>query len=444
MSTVALSCVAPGEAEQAVLRRYPAKKLAFADTMGRLGIVRNKWLRLQGVAMSGSTAEGLLLTALPLLAVSITTDPGAVSLVRAAGQLPWLLFSLFAGLLIDRVRRTSLLALAYAVQVCVALALALAGSTGHLGLPLLLVVGFLVTSAQVLGYGASGALLPEIVEPDRLAAANGRLQVIEQGFVRFVIPPSTGFLLAVGAGLPAWVACVMAAAALVLARGISSAPVVPSKTPPLREIADGLKYLVGTPLLRGITMVVALGSFASSAGFAIFVLYATQLLHAGPVGYGVLLACQAVGWVAFSFMVNRIVVRIGYSWSMRVGQWGMAVMFLLIALIPPWPVLVGVVLVLESATVLLWNVCSQSSRQRLTPSPLLGRVLTSHRALAWGLTPLGSLAGGLLAAHWGVRAVFVVGAVLQGVGALIVWRTLSPTAFSAAERSVRAATSDAV
>lgn len=406
--------------------------------------MRNRWVRLQAVAVSGSTCEGLMLTALPLLAVSVTTDPGAVSLVRAVGQLPWLLFSLFAGLLIDRVRRTTLLAWAYAVQVGAALALAFAGTTGHLSLPLLLVVGFMVTSAQVLGDGTSGALLPEIVEPDRLAAANARLQVIDQGFVQFIIPPATGFLVAWGTGLPAWVACVMAVAALLLARGISSASIAASKANPMRDLVDGLKYLVGTPLLRSITIVVGIGSFAFSAVIAMFVLYATEVLHVGPVGYGVLLACMAVGGVLGSFVVDSIVSRIGYAWAMRIGQAGSAMAMLLIAVVPPWPVLVGAVLVVESTTVLFWNVCSQSSRQRFTPSALLGRVLTSHRALAWGLTPLGSLAGGLVAAHWDLRSVFALAAALQGIGVLIVWRTLSPTVFREAERSVRDVTSGAV
>jgi hypothetical protein len=81
----------------------------------------------------------------------------------------------------------------------------------------------------------------------------------------------------------------------------------------------------------------------------------------------------------------------------------------------------------------MWNVCSQSSRQRFTPSALLGRVLTSHRALAWGLSPLGALAGGLVATHWNLRAVWVMGAVIHAVASVIVWRTLTPAAFREAE-----------
>lgn len=402
--------------------------------------VTGGWRRLQAVAISGSTAEGLMLAALPLLAVSITTDPREVALVNVAGQSPWLLFSLFAGVLIDRVRRTTVLAWAYAVQVVAAVTLAVTGSAGLLSLPLLLIVAFVVTSAQVLGDGASGALVPEVVPPERFTAANTRLQLIDRGVVQFIVPPLTGWLVAVSAGLPAWPACVAAALALALTRRISSASVTPSQAHPLRDIGEGLKYLVNTPLLRSITTTVALGSFAASAGNSMLVLYATRVLHIGSVGYGALLACLAAGWVLSSFVVHRVVARLGYSWSMRIGQTFAAVTTLLIAVVPPWPPVVGAVLVVTSATVLLWNVCSQSSRQRFTPAPLLGRVLTSHRALAWGLTPLGSLAGGLVAAHWSLRGVWVMGAVIHGIGTAVVWRTLTPSAFREAEAEAQART----
>ncbi|WP_308190254.1 MFS transporter [Amycolatopsis sp. GM8] len=391
------------------------------------------------MAISGSTAEGLMLAVLPLLAVSITTDPREVSWVNVAGQSPWLLFSLFAGVLIDRVRRTTVLAWAYAIQVVAAAGLAVAGTAGLLSLPLLVVVAFVVTSAQVLGDGASGTLVPEVVPPERFAAANTRLQLIDRGVVQFIVPPFTGWLVAVSAGAPAWVAGVAAIVALVLARRISSAAVTPSDQHPLRDLGQGLRFLVHTPLLRWITVTVALGSFASSAETAMLVLYTTQVLHLGSVGYGALLACEAAGWILCSFVVSRIVTRLGYSWSMRIAQTLGVLTALLIAVVPPWPVLVGAVLLATTAIVLVWNVCSQSSRQRFTPAGLLGRVLTSHRALAWGMNPIGALAGGLIAAHWSLRGVYVVAAVLHAVGAVVVWLALSPSAFHDAELAVTGA-----
>jgi hypothetical protein len=391
------------------------------------------WGRLQAVAISGSTGEGLLLTALPLIAVRITTDPQQVALVSVVGQLPWLLFSLFAGVLIDRFRRTSVLASAFAVQAGAAAILAVAASTGTLSLPLLLVVSFVVVSAQVLGDGASGALVPDVVGPDQLAKANTRMILIDRGVVQFVVPPAAGFLLAFSVGLPAWIGCVTALVALVLTRGITARHQPDPPGHPLRDIAEGLKFLVVSPLLRAITVAVALGSFAASGTTAMLVLYANQVLHVGEVGYGVLLACLAAGWIGSSFFVHRVVDRLGYAWSMRFAAIAAVVGELLIAVVPPKPALVGVALVWISSTTLVWNVCSQSSRQRFTPTALLGRVLTSHRALAWGLTPVGALAGGFVAAHWGLREVWVAAAAIQLVSVLIMWRAVSPKGFAAEE-----------
>jgi Na+/melibiose symporter-like transporter len=391
---------------------------------------------LQAVAISGSTGEGLLLTALPLLAVTITTDPRQVALVNVVGQLPWLLFSLAAGVLIDRFRRTSVLAAAFAVQAVAAAVLAVAASTGWLSLPLLVVVSFVVVSSQVLGDGASGALVPDVVGPDRLPAANARMILIDRGVVQFVVPPVTGFLVAFAVGLPAWIACATALVALLLTRGFTVRHVPSPPGHPLRDIKVGLAFLVGSPLLRTITVAVALGSFAASAGNSMFVLYVTQILHVGSFGYGVLLACLAVGWIGASFVVHRVVTRLGYAWSMRLAAIAGIVGNLLIAVVPPWFWLVGVSLVFLSSTTLVWNVCSQSSRQRFTPTPLLGRVLTSHRALAWGLTPLGALAGGFIAAEWGLRAVWWMATAVQLLGVLIMWKAVSPKGFAVEEARV--------
>ncbi|MFD1152141.1 MFS transporter [Saccharothrix hoggarensis] len=391
------------------------------------------WVRLQAVAVSGSVAEGLMLTTLPLVAVTITTDPRQVSLVNVVGQAPWLLFSLFAGVLIDRVRRSTVLTWAYAVQAGAALTLAVAGLTDAVTLPLLLVVAFVVTSAQVLGDGATGAVVPEVVEPHRLAAANTRLILIDRGAVQFVVPPAAGLLVGFGLGTPAWVAAASALVASLVVLGLRSAPGTPSGKHPLRDIADGLRFLVATRLLLSITVAVALGSFAASGVMSMFVLYATQVLHLGPVGYGVLLTCMAAGWVASSFLVSRVVGRIGYAWSMRIAQVGMVVTEVLVAVLPPWAWAIGLVVFAQSAIVMVWNVCSQSSRQRFTPTGLLGRVLTSHRALAWGLTPLGALAGGFVAAGFGLRAVWVMAALIQVAALVVAWLGLSPRAFREAE-----------
>ncbi|MEV0679654.1 MFS transporter [Actinosynnema sp. NPDC050436] len=391
------------------------------------------WVRLQAAAVSGSVAEGVMLTTLPLVAVSITTDPREVSLVNIVGQSPWLLFSLFAGVLIDRVRRTTVLGFAYGVQACAALVFAVAGLAGAVDLPLLLVLAFVVTSAQVLGDGASGALVPEVVEPAEFASANTRLMLIDRGVVQFVVPPAAGFLVGFGFGMPPWLALVAALVALLVSRGIPARSVTRSRRHPLRDIGEGLRFLVGTPLLLSITVAVALGSFGASAQMSMFVLYVHEVLGLGAVGYGVMMTCMAVGWVASSFVVRRVVARLGYAWSMRLAQVGMVVCHLLVAVLPPWAGGIALVVFAESAIVMVWNVCSQSSRQRFTPAELLGRVLTGHRALAWGLTPLGALAGGLVAAWLGLREVYLMVTLVQVAALVVAWRGLSPRSFARQE-----------
>ena len=121
--------------------------MEFTDRFGKLGIMASRWVRLQAVMVSGSAAEGLLLAALPLLAVSVTTDPREVSLINVVGEAPWLLLSLFAGVLIDRVRRTTVLAWAYAVLAGAAVVLAAVASAGRLSRPVLLGVAVVITSA---------------------------------------------------------------------------------------------------------------------------------------------------------------------------------------------------------------------------------------------------------------------------------------------------------
>jgi MFS family permease len=395
--------------------------------------VERAWGRLQAVAVSGSCAEGLMITALPLLAATVTADPQEVALVNVVGQLPWLLLSLFAGVLIDRLPRTALLGWAFAVQVLAALALGVSAAIGLLTLPLLLALAFVVVSTQVLSEGATSALLPDVVGRDRLDAANARMILIDRGVVQFLVPPLAGFLVAVASGAPGWIAAAAATIAIVLTRGICVPARPVTRSQPLREIADGLRQLFGSRLLRSITLNVAMGGLAFNTGYATFVLYATKVLGVDEVGYGLVLGIGALGWIVSSFVVSRIFARFGYAWSMRLAVLGGITAKLLIWAVPAGWAWVAAVLAFHSFTTLVWNVGSQSSRQRFTPPELLGRVLTSHRALSWGCAPLGAVLGGFVAAHWGLRTVWLVAAAVEALGLLLVWRAISPAGFAAEE-----------
>lgn len=373
----------------------------------------------------------MLLAIVPLLAAGITSDPGAVSLATVASQLPWVLLPLLVGVVIDRVRRASLLGVALTVQALACVVMALAVHAGLLSLPVLMVIAFVLVFGQVITEGTRGAMVPSVVPPDALDAANSRLLLIDVGVVRFLIPPLAGFLVVWSQPAVGWIAASFTAVAVLLTfrlRDVGDVPARPAGRP-LREIRAGLHHLVGNRLLRSITVAVSVASFAWFMGYATLALYVEQVLRLDGRGYGLLLACTAVGFAAGAVIASRVIARLGYPVAMRVAVTIEIVCKLLIGVVPAHWSFVAVVLVVHSVATFVWNVGSQSTRQRSTPPELLGRVLTSHRALSWGMAPLGAVAGGLVAGALSLDLVWVVAAAVQAAGVALVWRHISVGGF---------------
>ncbi|MFD4506461.1 MFS transporter [Streptomyces sp. NPDC058457] len=405
--------------------------------MGKTAVRPSAWRDLQGIALGASSAEGLLLTALPVMAVTVTTDPRSVSLVTVASQAPWLILPLAVGVAIDHVRRSTLLGVALGMQTAGYLGLVVAVLTDTASLPVLMAVACVVVAGQVVGEGTRGTLVPWAVGPAGLDAANARLLFIDVGVVRFLIPPLAGFLAVWRPASVGWAALAAAAATMLLTKRLQ-APAARSAAPrlrPVHEVRLGLRCLVGNRLLRSITIEVLAASFAWFMGYATLALYVEQILHLDRWWYGVLLACTAAGFAAAAPLCARLVARLGYPTAMRAAIVGEVTCKLLLGVIPAHWAAVGTVLAIHSFATFVWNVGSQSSRQRFTPPELLGRVLTSHRALSWGVAPLGAAAGGIIAAAWGYDTVWAAAATVQAVGAALVWRCLSARAFDEARLS---------
>jgi len=380
----------------------------------------------------------MLLAVVPLLAAGITADPWAVSLATAASQLPWVVLPLIVGIAIDRVRRASLLGLALAVQALTCAAMALAVHASLLSLPLLMVIAFVLVVGQVVTEGTRGAMVPSVVSSDQIDAANSRLLLIDVGVVRFLIPPLAGFLMVWSPSAVGWIAASVTTVALLLSfrlRAVDDGAKLTGRLRPLREARDGLRYLVEDKLLRSITVAVSVASFAWFMGYATLVLYVDQILHLDGRGYGLLLACMAVGFAGGAAVASRIIARLGYPLAMRIAVTTEIVCKLLIGVVPAHWSFVALVLIVHSAATFVWNVGSRSTRQRHTPPDLLGRVLTSHRALSWGMAPLGAVAGGFIAGAFSLDVVWIVAAAVQAAGVVLVWRNISAAGFANA-RSV--------
>ena len=201
------------------------------------------------------------------------------------------------------------------------------------------------------------------------------------------------------------------------------------------DIREGLSYLFHHRVLRTLAIMVGIGNLASTAAFAVFVLYAVE---PGPMGldavaYGVLLTTMALGSLLASLVVERVERAMGRSRLLLVS----AAMLSLTIAVPGlttnvW--LVGLSFAVGGFGVVLWNVVTVSLRQRIVPDALLGRLNASYRLLAWGSQPIGALLGGLIGEALGLTAAFLIAGFGSALVLLPLGLTVTNERIAAAER----------
>lgn len=386
----------------------------------------------------------MAVAALPLLAASLTRDPFLVALLHFARFVPWLLFSLLSGALVDRVDRRHLM---WQVDIFRAVVIGVLGflvATDRAGLPALFVAAFLLGTAGTLFDNASQAILPSIVDRAHLARANGRLFGAQVATNQLAGPPLGGVLFAATAATPLLadsasfvVAAVLVAtipghfrsarpapgadagagdrAGLTLAEGIG------------RDIGEGLGWLWRHQVLRTLALVMGAVNLLYEAAIAVLVLFAQDRLGLGDAGYGMLLTCFAVGSGIASLTAERLIARLGAGRALVLSLAVMGTSQMAFGLSSTaW--LAGMTGVGVGFALITWNVIAVSLRQAIIPDHLLGRVNSAYRFLGSGAIPLGALAGGLLAERYGLRAPFVLG----GLGTLAIAMAMLPLVHPAA------------
>ncbi|WP_432847603.1 MFS transporter [Amycolatopsis sp. CA-161197] len=361
-----------------------------------------------------NVGNGAFVTAMPLVAVSVTRDPRLVSLVAAAEYVPWLLLTLPAGAWADRHDRVRLMTRAQLAQAAVAGAVALLVA-GHQATVALLVVTAVALGAGDVVFGtAAQAFLPDVVPKPLLHKANGSLQVVKTVGVQFAGPPLGSALFTLAAALPFGLDAVSFAASAAL---VAKLPRRTHQATRKAPIVEGLRWLAHHRLLRTLAILLGVNTFCGQLATATLVLLATETLHVSPGGYGVLLAAAAVGSVAGGPVNARVVAKIGPYRALITSLAANAAVFGAIGLSPN-AVVLGGFLALNGFVTTLWNVVTVSLRQDLVPAPLLGRVTSVYKLLGWGLIPLGTLTGGFLAATFGLRAPYPVAGVVRGLALL--------------------------
>lgn len=398
---------------------------------------RFPFARLMTASGLSNLADGVLKTAVPLVALRYTTSPAQIAGLSFAMTLPWLVAALPAGALVDRWDRRRTMLVANTIRAGVLALVVAAAASGHGSIWLLYAGGVLVGVAEVFNDTSAQSVLPMIVGREALQKANGRLFALEITTNSFAGPPiggvvaSAGVAVALGAPAGMWVLAVLV---LLTLRGTFRAERAPEPTSLRADVAEGLRFLWGKPVLRTLAVMVGTMNLSSAAWGAVFVLWAVgpaSMLHLTDAQYGVLLTTFAVGSVVGSLVADRLAARMGRSASLVVAV-------VASAFAPAAPLLttnvwvVGALWVVSGFMVATWNVITVSLRQRLTPDRLLGRLNSAYRLLAWGTMPVGAAVGGALGEAFGVRSVFAVGTALTLV-LLVLAGQLTPSRLAAAE-----------
>jgi MFS family permease len=389
--------------------------------------------RLWGAAAVSNIGDGIVAAAAPLLVASVTDDPLLVSLAVFAQTLPWLLFSLFSGVVVDRLDRRRLIVVVNVVRGAVigALALAVAGWQGEASvvLPAVYAAGFLLGTCETLADTAVASLIPAVVASEDLPRANARIQSVFYVINKFAAPPLGAALFVTAAALPFGVnaATFVAAAALIATLRRRAAPVtvtsaVARDRPSLRaDIAEGVRWLWHHPGIRMISVALCLMNITLMSAMSILVLYARERLGLDEVGYGVFLTASALGGLAGALIAPRLQGAFSPSVLLRAGLVIETLTHVGLGLATSaW--VAGPVFVVFGLHASAWGAVEKTLRQRAVPDGLRGRVESVFMMFGMGGTALGALLGGPVARWLGVTGPFWVSAVVMAVLTVVAWR----------------------
>lgn len=371
------------------------------------------------VASSVSNAgDGVSLIAYPWLASAITRNPIHIAGIAAAAKVPWLLFSLPAGALTDRLDRRKVIiamdAARFAVTLVVAgtiylsrsslptpeeIASGVSGTNAEVAYLLLLYASALLLGfAEVLRDNSAQTILPSIVKKDQLERANGTLFGVEVVANQFVGPPLGGLLLAIGLATPFFLdaGTFAVSAALVFLISGDFGTDKPSERLTLRsEITEGLRWLWRHRLLRSLAIILGFQNFLFTVSFATFVLFAQEILELNERGFGLLLVGGAVGSVLGSLSAASVTGRIGRGTTLMAALLTPAIAYGIIGT-SSTPAVVFIASGVIGFVAVVWNIITVSLRQTIIPNHLLGRVNSVYRFFGWGMIPLGGIIGGLV------------------------------------------------
>ncbi|MFK4728065.1 MFS transporter [Agromyces mediolanus] len=405
---------------------------------------RSGFAALWASQATSNTADGILAAAAPLLVASITRDPVIVAGMTVVQFLPWLVFTLPAGALTDRMDRRKLLVAGNLLRALGFALLAASLAAGWQSVWLLYAAVFVAGTAETIVDNAALTVPPRLVPRAQLERANGRLFATQSVVNTFVGPPIGSVLMAVAATLAfftsAGLFAVAAAAALLLPQlrptvhepDPTGAGEAPPRSSVLADIAAGWGHFWRHRLLRRVALISASFNFFGTATGAVLVLLATGPLGVPEAWYGLFIAVPAAGAILGSLVAERVIPWIGGGPVMWAAALVPAASFAVLGLSTNLAlVLVG--MFLAAVATACNQIVVSTLRQAAVPDALLGRVTAAYRLIVLGAVPFGGLAGGVLASAFGLQPTFVIAAVGLALAAVLLMPGVTTAALRRAE-----------
>ncbi|MET0723618.1 MAG: MFS transporter [Tardiphaga sp.] len=349
--------------------------------------------RLAWSNLAAQSAEQIALAAAPIVAVLLLgVGEGQIGLLQTALTLPFVLFAIPAGLLADRISRRALMASAEALRAAALLAILALIGLGLLTLPWLALLGFVAVCGTVVYSVAAPSLVPSLVAPQLLPAANARIELART--IAFAGGPALGGVLVgfVGAAPAFGCAAALSTVAVVLLSGIHEpARATLQRRRPMHDIAEGLRFVAGHALLRPVFVTQLIFNTASFLLLAVFVPYAVRHLGLDASGVGLTLSMVGAGMVVGALVATRVMRWLPFGTVIALGPVTGFVASLVMALTTwiPSPALAGLSFFLLGVGPIIWVIATVTLRQSVTPPSLLGRV-SAINILSYGARPLGT------------------------------------------------------
>lgn len=392
------------------------------------------WKYWTGQTIS-NLGSSVTLFALPLLVYKLTGSALDLGIAGAATFLPYLLFGLILGAWTDRVDRKRMMIGTDIARALIVALIPLMAALGLLSVWWIYLVAFLHATLKICFDAGEFAAIPSLVNRDDLVTANGRIQASYSGAsivgpllagVLVVLVPLSVLMLIDGFSF------LVSAFSLALIRISFNTGEKRAPTSIRADVVEGLRYVLSHPVLRNISIMMALVNFVGATTYAQLILFAKVRLGASDVQASLLYSAGSLGVVLLSLAAGPLRKHWSFS-TVALGalmlEGALTVVFSLMHWY--WPAIVLWTLI--GGLGILFNINTSSLRQAIVPNHLLGRVISIASVLAWSAIPLGSLLGGF-AISWTKNVALVYGVI--GVLTFLIPLTFSFTALGHAKRYI--------